>query len=60
MAKVPWRDFTWQLGKPDGELDDEELPHLQDSVLPHQIITGGQGKMMRMTESQGSLDPEAF
>jgi hypothetical protein len=27
-GKVPWRDFVWQYGHPDGELDDEELlPH---------------------------------
>jgi hypothetical protein len=24
-GKVPWREFTWQFGKPDGELDEEEL-----------------------------------
>jgi hypothetical protein len=27
-GKVPWRDFIWQYGRPDGELNDcELLPH---------------------------------
>jgi hypothetical protein len=23
-GKVPWRDFSWQSGRPDGELEDDE------------------------------------
>jgi hypothetical protein len=27
-GKVPWRDFNWQLGRTDGDLDEEEIhPH---------------------------------
>jgi hypothetical protein len=25
-GKVPWRDFAWQFGKPDGERKDEDPP----------------------------------
>jgi hypothetical protein len=24
-GKVPWREFSWQFGRPDGELDEEDL-----------------------------------
>jgi hypothetical protein len=24
-VKVPWRDFSWQQGRPDGELEEEDL-----------------------------------
>jgi hypothetical protein len=33
-GKVPWRDFSWQLGKPNGKLDDEELPPLTRFCAP--------------------------
>jgi hypothetical protein len=27
-GKVPWHDFNWQLGRTDGDLDEEEIhPH---------------------------------
>jgi hypothetical protein len=25
-GKVPWRDFVWQFGRPDGDNDDDEIP----------------------------------
>jgi hypothetical protein len=24
-GKIPWRDFTWQFGRPDGEYDEGEF-----------------------------------
>jgi hypothetical protein len=33
-GKVPWRDFVWQYGTPDGEIDGEEFMHLTNLCGP--------------------------
>jgi hypothetical protein len=32
--KVPWRDFVWHYGRPDGEIDGEEFMHLTNFCGP--------------------------